>query len=152
MKHIKITEKNLGSEKVLFDEDFSKLAMVTDVSVSVVGFNSMEDMSNVIDIITTMYFLKHMKGDVSHKDISYMKLIFMIHMLMSVDGDLIDEDVTKEFTDASEDLMNALTKIVVETSKDCSYMDAIDRETFKEYVDQMLVDELEEYEKRQKEE
>lgn len=152
MKHIKITEKNLGSEKVLFDEDFSKLAIVTDVSVGVVGFDNLEDLFNVVDIIVTTYFLKHMKNDVSHKDMSYMKLIFMIHMLMSVDGDLIDEDVTKEFTDASEDLTNALTKIVVETSKDCSYMDAIDRETFKEYVDQMLVDELEEYEKRQKEE
>lgn len=152
MKHIKITEKNLGSEEVLFDEDFSKIAMVTDVSVGMVGFGNLEDLSNVIDIIVTMYFMRQMKDDADRKDVFYMKLIFMIHMLMTIVGDLVDEDVTEEFTSASENLTKALADIAKAASEDCSYMDVIDLENFEEYVGRMLMDELEEYERKQKEE
>ena len=152
MKHIKITENNLGSEKVLFDEDFSKLAIVTDVSVGMVGFGNLEDLSNVIDIIVAMYFMRQMKDDADCKDVFYMKLIFMIHMLMVIVSDLVDEDVTEEFKSASKNLTKALANIVKAASKDCSYMDVIDMESFDEYVGRMLIDELEEYEKRQSKE
>ena len=151
MKHIKITEKNLGSEEILFDEDFSKLAMVTDVSVGMVGFSNLEDISGIVDIIVTMYFTKQMKDDADRKDVFYMKLIFMIHMLMTIVGDLLDEDVSEEFKSASENLTKALADIAKAASEDCSYMNVIDLESFDEYVGKMLMDELEEYERRQSE-
>lgn len=152
MKHIKITEKNMGSEKVLFDEDFSKLLMVTDVSVGIVDFDSLDEIFSAIDIITTAYFLRRMKDDVSRKDVSYMKLVFMIHMLMTIIDDLIDEDVTEKFKDISADLVKVLAEIAEEASGDCSYMNAISLADFKEYVGEELMRELEEYERRQDEE
>lgn len=152
MKHIKITEKNLGSEKVLFDEDFSKLLMVTDVSVGVVDFDSLDDIFSAIDIITTSYFVKHMEDDASRKDVFYMKLVFMIHILMTIVDDLIDEDVTEKFKDVSTDLAKVLTELAKETSEDCSYMDAINLADFKEYIGEEIMKELEEYERRQNEE
>ena len=152
MRHIKITENNLGSERVLFDEDFSKLLMITDVSVGVVDFDSLDDIFSAIDIITTSYFLKHMEDDASRKDVFYMKLVFTIHILMTIIADLIDEDVTEKFKDVSANLMKALADIAREASEDCSYMDAIDMANFKEYIGEELMKELEEYERRQDEE
>ena len=152
MKHIKITEKNLGSEKVLFDEDFSKLAMVTDVSVGMIGFSNLEDISGIVDVIVTMYFTRQMKDDASRKDVFYMKLIFMIHILMTIIDDLIDEDVTEKFKDVSADLAKVLAEIAKEASGDCSYMNAISLADFKEYIGEELMRELEEYERRKDEE
>ena len=152
MKHIKITEKNMGSERVLFDEDFSKLLMLTDVSVGVVDFDSLDDIFSAIDIITTSYFVKHMEDDASRKDVFYMKLVFMIHILMTIVDDLIDEDVTEKFKDVSTDLAKVLTELAKETSEDCSYMDAINLADFKEYIGEEIMKELEEYERRQNEE
>ena len=152
MKHIKITEKNMGSERVLFDEDFSKLLMVTDVSVGVVDFDSLDDIFSAIDIITTSYFAKHMEDDVSRKDVFYMKLVFMIHTLMTIIDDLIDEDVTEKFKDVSADLAKVLAELAKEASGDCSYMNAINLSDFKEYIGEELMRELEEYERKQDEE
>lgn len=152
MKHIKITEKNMGSERVLFDEDFSKLLMVTDVSVGVVDFDSIDDIFSAIDIITTSYFVKHMEDDASRKDVFYMKLVFMIHILMTIIDDLIDEDVTEKFKDISTDLARVLAELAKEASGDCSYMNAINLADFKEYIGEELMKELEEYERKQNEE
>ena len=152
MKHIKITESNMGSERVLFDEDFSKLLMITDVSVGVVDFDSIEDIFSAIDIITTSYLLKHMEDDVSRKYVFYMKLVFTIYILMTIIDDLIDEDVTEKFKDVSANLAKALTDIVKEASGDCSYMNAINLADFKEYIGEELMKELEEYERKQDEE
>lgn len=151
MKHIKITEKNLGSEKVLFDEDFSKLAMVTDVSVGMIGFSNLEDISGIVDVIVTMYFTRQMKDDASRKDVFYMKLVFTIHILMTIIDNLIDEDVTEKFKDVSANLAKALADIAREASRDCGYMDAIDLADFEEHVGEELMKELEEYERRQDE-
>ena len=151
MKHIKITESNMGSERVLFDEDFSKLAMVTDVSVGMIGFSNLEDISGIVDVIVTMYFTRQMKDDASRKDVFYMKLVFMIHILMTIVDDLIDEDVTEKFKDISTDLAKVLAELAKETSEDCSYMDAINLSDFEKYIGEELMRELEEYERRQDE-
>ena len=152
MKHIRITEKSLTSERVLFDEDFSKLLMVTDSSIGIVDFDNLEDIFNAIDIITTAYFLRRMRDDVSRKDVFYMKLILTTQMLMSIMDDILDEDTTKEFENASTDLARTLAVIAREASKDCSYMETIDLSELDTLIGEELIRELEEYERRQDEE
>ena len=154
MKHLTVSERMFGEERVIKEVDFSKVIMVTDDNIMFVGIKSQTEllrmMSSMVENIA-MALVGIDDDNHDHQDLLDAVLteaILAINLAAMPLGAASEYDEFKKESDKMFDLASRLMNIGREVADLSSNMQVMTKEELREDLGKSLMDELIESEKQ----
>lgn len=159
MKHLIVSERVCGEERPIQDVSFSKLIMVTDEFVGLVGIDGQRDLMHLLDAMLENIAIQMTGFDESHKDHQdvldsvIMQGILAINLAILAIGPASEYKELKKESVKLFDIMARLMGIGRDLANLSSHISVMTEDELRKALGKTLMDELTESEKHnQKEE
>lgn len=163
MKHITVIDKSFRNDEVLIDIDVDKCLMVTDDAMALIGIRKVEEILRIVDLILENVAMKmtglgedemdeDKEGDAIRDSIILESQLALNLAAVSLTSALaaknrIGEETSEKIANIGEEVIDIIQRL-------CNLSPAIstiDPEEYHRYVGKLLMNELDEWEKKEKE-
>lgn len=154
MKHLTISERVCGEERVIQEIDFSKLIMVTDDSVGFIGIKSQKELLRMLDAMLenlAMTLTGVDEDNHDHQDLLdaiLMQGILAINMAALALGPASEYDEFKNESGRLFDITSRLMGIGRDVANLSPNLHVMTEDDLRKAIGRQLMDELDEIEKR----
>ena len=163
MKHITVVDKSFRNDEVLIDVDIDKCLIVTDDAMALIGIRKLEEIVRVVDLILENVAMKmtglgvdemdeDKEGDAIRDSIIIESQLALNLAAVSLTSALaaknrIGEETSEKMADIGDEVIGIVRKLC-----DLSpAISAVDAEEYHRYVGKILMNELDEWEKKEEE-
>ena len=163
MKHITVIDKSFRNNTVLIDVDVDKCLMVTDDAMALIGIRKLEEIVRIVDLILENTAMKmtglgedemdeDKENDAIRDSIILESQIALDLAAVSLTSALAAKDrIGEEASERMADIADEILEIIRKLCDLSPAISAVDPEEYHRYVGKVLMNELDEWEKKEEE-
>lgn len=163
MKHITVVDKSFRNDEVLIDVDIDKCLIVTDDAMALIGIRKLEEIVRVVDLILENVAMKMTGLDVDEMDedkegdairdsiILESQLALNLAAVSLTSALAVKSRIGEETSEKMADIGDEIIDIVRKLCDLSPAISAVDPEEYRRYVGRILMNELDEWEKKEEE-